>query len=146
MGPQEPPQELTQVAPADPFIHGTRLIRETLSDGTVQTREVPLTVEDVLYPQEGDEVYVRPAHELQCNYLTDAFRSCPIGPPLSWVAADWLTAWPNQSIRPMSPDVAVWVGLPDKPNIEAGTLDVPAQGARCILAVEVVSPDRRLND
>jgi len=41
---------------ADPYRYGWRYVRCEREDGVVVTEQVPLTLEDVLHPQEGDQV------------------------------------------------------------------------------------------
>jgi Uma2 family endonuclease len=140
MTPPQPPSRIEE------YPHGYRLVPRTLPDGSVEWDRVALTVEDVLHPQEYDEIPVRGIHELDCNYLANIFRTRPLGPPVSYVTADWLTDWGVPELRNTSPDVAVFVGLQQQPDLERGTFSLPELGGRCLLAVEVVSPDRRVND
>jgi Uma2 family endonuclease len=117
-----------------------------MPDGSVELDEVPLTLEDVLHPQEGDVIPETPIHELDCGYLADVFRSRPVRPPVSWVTADLLVNWGIPGLRNHSPDLAVFVGMREEPDLQKGTLDLVASGGRCVLVVEVVSPNTRDND
>src|SRR5262245_32431575 len=40
--------------PPDPFYYGWRMRRHVAADGTETLEQIPLTLEDVLHPQEGD--------------------------------------------------------------------------------------------
>ncbi len=40
----------------DPYRYGWRYLRRDLADGAQVMEQVPLTLEDVLHPQEGDQV------------------------------------------------------------------------------------------
>src|SRR5947208_1603737 len=64
-------------ADADPFRYGWRFVRQRLADGHETLEQVPLTLEDVLHPQEEDHVVENSLHERECErgYLTWAFRS-----------------------------------------------------------------------
>ncbi len=147
MTPSLPPSEPSSgPAHVQEFPHGYRLLQRTRPDGTTEWERMALTVEDVLHPQEGDEIPVRGIHELDCSYLAWVCRTRPLKPPISWVTADWLTDWGVPDLRNSSPDVAIFVGLRQEPDLERGTFSLPELGGRCTLAIEVVSPDRRVND
>src|SRR4051812_36880958 len=106
MQPQAP------ATPPEPDLpNGWRYVPRTLPDGTTELECVPLTPEDVLHPQEDDEIPVRPVHALDCTYLADVFRSRPLGPPVAYVSFDHLVDWGVPGQRNTSPDVAVFVGL-----------------------------------
>ena len=65
----EPPWE------SDPWRYGWRYVDEQLPDGTVRTKQVPLTEEDVLHPREDDFIMLNPAHERDCEVLKLALLS-----------------------------------------------------------------------
>jgi hypothetical protein len=49
--------EVIEAPPAsDPFRYGTRMARRRLLDGTFEMLRLPLTIWDVLHPQEGDHI------------------------------------------------------------------------------------------
>ena len=144
--PQPPSGPPSGPARVEDYPHGYRLIERTLPDGRVEWDYVALTVEDVLHPQENDEIPVRGIHELDCRHMTNVFWSRPLAPPLTYVAADWLTDFGVAEVKKVSPDIAVYVGMSQEPDMESGTFLLPDWGGRCVLVVEVVSPDRRVND
>src|SRR5262245_47937413 len=144
-----PPDPISSppVPEVDPYRYGWRYVRRERPDGTADLEKVPLTLEDTLHPQEEDQIPVRPLHEMECSYLAGAFRSRPVhGEPITFVAADWRIDWGVKGIEPHTPDVTVFVGLKEPPNLRRGTLRLAESGGRCVLAVEVVSPDTRVND
>ncbi len=55
--------------PEDPFRYGWRHVRHEHSDGTETWERVPLTLEDVLHPQEEDFVAQSVSHHLRQEYL-----------------------------------------------------------------------------
>jgi hypothetical protein len=132
--------------PKPEFPYGWRFVRRTLPDGSTELEQVPLTLEDVLHPQEDDVIPVRPIHALDCVYLADVFRTRPLGPAVTYVSFDHLVDWGVPGQRDTSPDVGVFVGLREPPRLAGGTLDLQGLGGRCLLFVEVVSPERRVND
>jgi Uma2 family endonuclease len=109
-----------------------------------------LTLEDVLHPQPDDVIPVRPLHAIDCRYLVNVLRVRAAAELASWrivyVSDDHLVDWGVPGQRNTSPDVAVFVGLEHEVGMEDGTFELKASGGRCLLVVEVVSPDRRDND
>jgi Uma2 family endonuclease len=144
MQPESPSANLPPAE--DPFRYGWRYVKESREDGSEEWRQVPLTLEDVLHPQEEDHIPVRPLHEIDCTYLVGVFRTRPLQPALWWVTLDLRIDWGFPAVGCHSPDIAVFVGLRHEPDLEKGTLDLTTAGGHCVLALEVVSPDRRRVD
>jgi Uma2 family endonuclease len=137
--------------PEDNFSFGYRWEPRTLPDGTTKYEQVPLTVEDVLHPQPDDVIPVRPQHAIDCRYLVNVFRVRAAAElasqPIVYVSDDHLVDWGVPDQRNTSPDVGVFAGLKHEVAPLDGTFDLVASGGRCVLVVEVVSPDaRREND
>jgi hypothetical protein len=130
----------TPLAQQEEFPYGWRYVKrgDTLE-------QVPLTLEDVLHPQEDDVIPVNRQHDDDCVYLKDVFTSRPLSPPVGLVTHDMLIDWGVAGIRNHSPDIAVFVGLGRDPG-QIGTLELKSLGGRCELVVEVVSPSTRGND
>jgi hypothetical protein len=122
------------------FPYGWRYVRrgDTLE-------QVPLTLEDVLHPQEDDFIAGNTLHDKDCNYLKYVLESRPLAPPVGLVTHDLIVNWGVPGIRNHSPDIAVFVGLSHDPG-QIGTLDLKSLSGRCVLVVEVVSPSTRNND
>ena len=55
-------EELGPELARDPFRLGWRFVERTRADGTVVTDQVPLTLDDLLFPQENDHPMQHPAH------------------------------------------------------------------------------------
>jgi hypothetical protein len=110
----EPPFE-------EKFRYGWRFVKRTLADGSTELEQVPLTMEDVLHPQPDDVIPVRTQHEMDCSYLASVFLARPLGKPIERVTADLVIDWGVPDLRDNSPDVAVFVGLKEEPNLEEGT-------------------------
>src|SRR4051812_12404548 len=145
MQPSTPSQAAAAGTP-EPFRYGYRYVQRTLPDGSVEFDQVPLTLEDVLHPQEGDVIIERRIHEMDCRHLADVFNSRPLGPAFASVTADLLIDWGVEGMRDTSPDIGVFVGLREEPDLEEGTFHLADSGGRCLLVVEVVSPHTRVND
>src|SRR5918996_4357028 len=59
----------------DPFRYGWRFVKETTPEGDVIERQVPLTEEDVLHPQEEDFIVNTARHDQIAGYLKFAMQS-----------------------------------------------------------------------
>lgn len=128
-GPDEP----------DPFRYGWRYIRHTDEHGGDRFEQVPLTLEDVLHPQEEDFIVHSEAHEWRNVYLYDLFRARVVDDPTAVVLHDCRVAWDVPGLRAHGPDIAVIVGVRERKNW--ATFDVAVEGMRPALIVEVTSPE-----
>lgn len=129
----------------DPFRLGWRYVPRTLPDGRTTVDQVPLTVDDVLHPQEGDFRVHSEEHWKDCEYLSTVFKSRVASDPEALVLADHRVAWDDPGVRPHGPDVAVYFGV-DERQRPGATFDVDAEGTRPGVIVEIVSPETRDND
>jgi Uma2 family endonuclease len=137
--PTPPQQEET------PF-YGWRYLRRRDAEGREYLEEIPLTLEDVLYPQEGDEIPMRPQHRIECAYLANVLTARFAADASVAVLSDCLIDWGVVGQRNHQPDIAVFHDVRIAPDPQAGTFDVVASSARVVLTIEVVSPDTRAND
>src|SRR5487761_210712 len=137
--PTPPPQEET------PF-YGWRYLRRRDAEGREYLEEVPLTLEDVLYPQEGDEKPMRPQHQIECAYLANVLRTRFADDSTVAVLSDCLIDWGVAEQRNHEPDIAVFREVRIPPNPRQGTFRLSPSGGRIALVIEVVSPDTREND
>jgi hypothetical protein len=58
--PVHPVSQANAPGAPNPFRYGWRFVRRTAEDGTESLDQVPLTLEDVLHPQENDVIPERP--------------------------------------------------------------------------------------
>ncbi len=130
--------------PSDRFRYGWRYVSITRPDGTEAVEEVPLTLEDVLHPEEGDFILQTDAHNCDRGYLQIAFKARLSDNPTSVVLADCGVDWNIPNVRPLCPDIAVFFDV--KRHIDWNIFDVFAEGARPALVVEVTSRSTRKND
>jgi colicin import membrane protein len=137
--PTPPQQEET------PF-YGWRYLRRRDAEGREYLEEIPLTLEDVLYPQEGDRIPMRPQHQIECAYLANVFRNRYAHDPSIAVLSDCLIDWGVAGQRNHEPDLTLFREVRIPPNPRKGTFRVRASGGRITLVIEVVSPDTREND
>ncbi len=128
----------------DPYRYGWRYVRVEGPDGSVSFDQVPLTLEDVLFPEVGDFIVQADAHIGDWTYLRVVFKARLAGDPAAVVITDCRVDWNIPGVRPLGPDFAVFFDV--KQHRDWATLDVAAEGARPVLVVEITSPDTRQND
>ena len=128
----------------DPFRYGWRYVKTIKPDGTVDYDQVPLTLEDLLFPEEGDFTVQLESHRRDWVFLSLVFDVQLAGDPSAVVLADCRVDFNLPGVRPLGPDVVVIQGL--KRHCDWATLDLAAEGAYAALAVEVASTDTRPND
>jgi hypothetical protein len=138
--PRRPPDE------SDPFRYGWRYDSIRRPDGTEAIEQVPLTDEDVLFPEEDDFIVQTELHSIDMTYLGDVFHARLAGRPGALVLVDCRVDWSIPGVRPLGPDVAVFLGVVRRLIDDIGTLDVAAAGARPVLVVEITSPSTRDKD
>ena len=125
--------------PADPFRYGWRYLQREGEDGSLVVEQVPLTLEDVLHPQEGDQVTHSEAHQRRCIYLYDVLRARLADDPSAVVLQDMRVAWDVPGQKGHGPDLAVILGVREPKNWS--TFDVAEEGVRPALIIEVTSPE-----
>jgi hypothetical protein len=128
----------------DPFRYGWRYVRRPGANGREEHVQVPLTLEDVLHPQEGDFIVDNQAHADDCIYLRGAFEAQLADDPHAVVLFDCRVAWDVPGVKPMGPDVAVVFGVRQRRRWP--TFYCAKEGSRPELVIEVTSPDTRKTD
>lgn len=144
-----PSETHSPITPATPpateaFPYGWRYVRHELPGGGVRWEQVPLTREDVLHPQEGDQVTHSDIHQRICVYLYNVFRALLTLIPGAVVLHDVRIAWDMPELKAHGPDLAVIFGVREQKNWS--TFDVAREGVRPALIIEVTSPETRSID
>src|SRR5436309_9293039 len=152
----EPARKLTadwepDTAPeaADPFRYGWRWQTVRLPNGKVTEQQIPLTAEDLLDPQLGDEVTQSIRHSLFTRQIAGLLTSRYLSRPDVLVVDDVKMIWGIPGLKEPSPDIAVipaWRGIHDP---DPKSFKVIEEGTRPCLVIEVVSPpdpELRIND
>jgi Uma2 family endonuclease len=124
---------------ADPYRYGWRYVRRDRADGTFVVEQVPLTLEDVLHPQEGDQVTHSDAHQRRRRYLVNVLEAQLAHDPAAVVLDDVRVAWDHPDLKPHGPDIAIILGIRARKNWS--TFDVAAEGVRPALIIEITSPE-----
>jgi Uma2 family endonuclease len=123
---------------ADPFRYGSRWKRVRLPDGQVIDKEIPLTPEDLLDPQLGDEVPQSGPHAQVATMLNDLLQRHFEPDPDVLVLFDMKILWGIPGLSEPSPDVAVVRGVRDKKKARS-TFKIAEEGVLPCLTIEVVS-------
>jgi Uma2 family endonuclease len=127
----------------DPYRYGWRYVPVEEADGRVSYDQVPLTLEDVLFPETGDFIVQSDLHDSDVSYLKYVLKSRLADDPHAVVVYDCRVDWNLPGVRPLGPDIAVFFGV--KQYRDWATLEVTAEGAQPALVVEVTSPQSRKN-
>ncbi len=130
---------------ADRFRYGRRYVKRVLPDGREVLDIVPLTLEDVLHPQEGDEISERPRQRKDSEYLAPIFRQRIRRVPGGHLTDDCIVEW-SAGLPRHAPDFAAFKGLTKEPSDDVGVFKVKEHSAKCLFALEIVSPLTRTND
>jgi Uma2 family endonuclease len=127
---------------ADPFRYGWRPRLVHLPGGKVEEQRIPLTAADLLDPQLGDEILTQGGpHATLATDLHDLVKRHFKPDDSVLVTFDRKIRWGIPGLPEPSPDVAVIRGVRDRAKAARSlTFDVPKEGVRPCLVVEVVSP------
>jgi Uma2 family endonuclease len=135
--------------PPDPFRFGWREVQQIGRSGSKQWVRAPLTPEDLLHPKKGDQILENTQQERGRGYLAAVLRYRLSSNPRALVLSDCLVNWGIPGLDDHSPDISVFDNVNDPEHRNWGTFRVAEEGARPVLAIEIVSPDahdRRVRD
>ncbi len=121
----------------NPFRLGFRERMTTTPDGREILEQIPLTAEDLLYPEEGDHVSQGMPHYSFLHPWAEAMRCYLEKRPGTVVTSD-VTLVLRHDGKNCGPDVAVIEGDFDPGAIEGG-INLRAVGGRLVFALEAVS-------
>ena len=110
----------------DPYRYGWRYVTIRAPNGSETFEQVPLTLEDVLFPEEGDFIVQTDGHIGDIVYLRTVFKSQVAGVPTTVVLSDCRVDWNLAGVRPLGPDVAVFSGVRRRRNW--ATFNLAARG------------------
>ena len=135
--------ELVEAPPAsDPFCYGTRTVRRRQPDGSFQVLRLPLTLWDVLHPQEGDHIVQSIRHSQEVRYLAGGMEVHAARDAHALVMSDSPIHWDVPGLSHHAPDVALIFNVRD-PREYRSSFHVTWAGVRPTLIIEVVSPQNR---
>ena len=127
---------------ADPFRYGWRPRYVHLPGGEVEEQRIPLTAQDLLDPQIGDVILTQGGpHATLATDLHDLLKRYFRRDGSVLVTFDRKMLWGIPGLQEPSPDVAVIRGARNKEQAaRSPSFDVPKEGVRPCLVLEVVSP------
>jgi colicin import membrane protein len=127
----------------DPFRYGWRIVVDKINERTLK---VPLTLEDVLHPQEGDFIVNSDIHHLIVAYLRGGLRLEFDGRKGWVVLGDTRVDWQSRYGWVHGPDLALFSGFKGGWTEHDGTFFVKRTKSKSELVMEVTSSTTRGND
>ncbi len=128
----------------DPYRFGWRYVRRELADGREVYDQVPLSWEDLLYPEEEDFVVESPTHRRDYNYCHDALETLYRDDGSVVVLGNCRIDFAAAGVRPLGPDVVVLFGVHQW--LRQATFEVAVEGGWPVVVIEVSSPSTRSHD
>ena len=128
----------------DPFRYGWRYVRRVQPDGTTVIDQIPLTFEDLLYPEEDDFVVQEPVHTRDFIYCQSTLEALYAAEPSVVVLGDCRVDWGVAGVRPLGPDILVLFDV--RQWLRRATYHLAEEGGRPVLVIEIVSPSTRPHD
>ena len=126
------------------FAYGWRYVPRPGRNGRTQRERIPLTLEDVLHPQEGDVLVPGDPHADDCTYLRDVAKDRNADDDSVVVLTDCDIYWDIAELKNHRPDLAVIFGV--KRRRDWPSFDVKKEKVRPKLIVEVASLQTRVVD
>lgn len=118
----------------DPFRYGWRYVQR--GD---RYEQIPLTLGDLLHPQEGDHAIQSDWHQEICTYLKGVFSKAVSADPHAVDLFDNRIVWDDPSLGAYGPDLAIIFGVRERKNWS--TFRVADEGVAPTVIVEVTSPE-----
>lgn len=128
-------------SPADRYPYGWRDVLMTLPNGEQRWQRIPLTLHDVLHPQEEDILLPGDEHEQIRNYLYNVMDLLIDNDPQAVLLSDTNVDWGVPEIEPHRPDIAVIFKVRERRRWS--TFHVMEEGTRPSLIIEITSPATR---
>lgn len=125
----------------DPYRYGWREVLQVTENGEEELVYIPLTLEDILHPEEDDRRMHAKDHERTCFYLYGAIDMNFSDDPHITVLPDVRIDWNVPGLRPMTPDIAVVFNVREETNWS--TFSVADEGTAPSLVIEMTSPTTR---
>jgi colicin import membrane protein len=122
----------------DPFFYGSRWISVRLPDGRLVDQQIPLTPDDLLDPQLGDQVTQSNRHSKMARRLVNLLEEHFDSRQDVHIVNDVKMLWGIPKLSEPSPDIAVIQGVWSDDE-DWDSFDVQREGARPCLILEVVS-------
>ena len=108
---RDPRAEPAPGSEADPFRYGWKEVPRKLLDGTIDYVNEPLTLEDLLHPEENYKIMNGSRHGVECRYLADVLERTLAHDEHALVLSDTGVYWDDPALKHHSPDIAVILGI-----------------------------------
>lgn len=128
-------------SPVDRYPYGWRDVLVTLPTGEQKWQRIPLTLQDVLHPQEEDILFPGDEHEQIRNYLYNVMSLLIDGNAQAVLLSDTNVDWGVPEVAPHRPDIAVIFQVRERRRWS--TFKVAEEGTRPSLIIEITSPATR---
>jgi len=130
---------------SNPFRYGWRYIQNTAEDGTIEYERIPLTLEDLLHPQEEDFRMQNLPHIKANLYLDMSITKRLSNNHNALVLCDMRVDWSVPDVKPFGPDITVIAEGKIDP-IDKGTYVSGEDGNQPLMVIEVTSKSTRNQD
>jgi Uma2 family endonuclease len=132
---------MKRTPPPNPFCFGWRDVLQIGPDGSKRWAQVPLTQEEALHPKEDYHIAENRQQEKDRRYLAGVLEWRLSRNPQALLLSDCLINWGVAGLGNHAPDICVFDGVRDPQHRNWRTFRVAEEGARPVLAMEIVSPD-----
>jgi len=141
--PAKIPQNRQSEEPEEPFESeeftiGWRYVTKTLPSGEETYFQIPLTAEDWLDPQWGDQVVQNSEHQDSNTDIYIKLKNHYANDPTVRVFSDLKMMWGIPGLKEPAPDIAVIPNLKNK-KASRSSFDVVKEGTRPCLVIEMMS-------
>ena len=120
------------------FTLGWRYVTKTLPSGEETYDQIPLTAEDLLDPQWGDQVVQNSEHQDSNTDIYIKLKNHYKNDPTVRVFSDLKIMWGIPGLKEPAPDIAVIPNLKNK-KASRSSFDVVKEGTRPCLVIEMMS-------
>ena len=134
-----------QVSDENRFPYGWRYVTRRLPTGDDVYDQIPLTTDDLLNPQEGDQVPQRNEHFQPIVDLVASLKTYYANDPTMGVFGDLIMDWGIPGLAKPAPDITLIPNVKQK-DAARGTFKVVQEGTRPCVVMEVMSPGHSGDD
>ena len=127
------------------FPYGWRYVTRRLPTGDDVYDQIPLTTDDLLNPQEGDQVPQRNEHFQPIVDLVASLKTYYANDPTMGVFGDLIMDWGIPGLAKPAPDITLIPNVKQK-DAARGTFKVVQEGTRPCVVMEVMSPGHSGDD
>lgn len=139
------PSGALSIDSVDEFFYGYRYVQQ-YNNGREAWDRVPLTMDDLMYPQLEDREVQSCEHSAAGNELYNKIYTHVAGIPGMHVLWDVLVNWGIEDQKNLAPDILILTGVKEKPQQEQGAYDRAKYGGYPLVSLELTSRSTRYMD